>query len=102
MHKVASHYIFWRELYPQSYLVMEENTFKGVYPLEEEIAATEFYDGIIVPVLWNEKDKLDELIHLNNAEELKKELLNSGITNTLSIDDEVRLYQLHNGTIRMI
>jgi hypothetical protein len=52
MRRVASHYLFWHRLYRMYYVQLDENgTFVGVYPLDAEIAGTEFYDGMIIPVL---------------------------------------------------
>lgn len=52
MRRVASHYLFWRQLYRMHYVELDDTgAFAGVYPLDAEIAGTEFYDGIIVPVL---------------------------------------------------
>lgn len=51
MRRVASHYIFWRRLYRMHYVELDENGFlAGVFPLDGEMAGTEFYDGIVIPV----------------------------------------------------
>ena len=37
------------------YIELDDNgAFHGVYPLNEEIAGTAFYDGVLVPVLSSE------------------------------------------------
>ena len=37
------------------YIELDDNgVFHGVYPLNEEIAGTAFYDGVLVPVLSSE------------------------------------------------
>lgn len=52
MRRVASHYVYWHRLYRMHYVELDESgALVGVYPLEAEIAGTEFYDGMIVPVL---------------------------------------------------
>lgn len=52
MRRVASHYTFCHQLYRMHYVELDDaGAFTGVYPLDAEIAGTEFYDGLIVPVL---------------------------------------------------
>lgn len=56
MRRVASHYIFWHKMYRMHYVELDDKgAFTGVYPLESEIAGTEFYDGIVIPVLPDAK-----------------------------------------------
>lgn len=60
MRRIAAHYIYCGRVYRMHYLELdEENRLRGIYPLTEEIAGTEFYDGILVPLpfplLDNEK-----------------------------------------------
>ena len=51
MRRIASHYIYWRKWCRMHYLELDaEGCFIGVYPLEQEIAGTEFYDGTLIPV----------------------------------------------------
>lgn len=51
MRRVASHYVYWHKMYRMHYVELDDKgAFVGVYPLESEIAGTEFYDGIIIPV----------------------------------------------------
>lgn len=51
MRRVASHYIYWKKWFRMHYLELDaEGCFVGVYPLEQEIANTEFYDGTLIPV----------------------------------------------------
>lgn len=51
MRRIASHYIYWQKWYRMHYLELDaEGCFAGVYPLEQEIAGTEFYDGTLIPV----------------------------------------------------
>lgn len=52
MRRIASHYIYWRKWYRMHYLELEaDGRLTGVYPLDQEIANTEFYDGTLLPVL---------------------------------------------------
>lgn len=63
MRRVASHYVYYSQLHRMSYVELTDgNLFAGVYPLEEEIAGTEFYDGILVPVAYNNTKLLPEKI----------------------------------------
>lgn len=51
MRRIASHYIYWRKWYRMHYMELDaEERLAGVYPLEQEIAGTEFYDGTLIPV----------------------------------------------------
>lgn len=51
MRRIASHYIYWQKWYCMHYLELDaEGRLVGVFPLEQEIAHTEFYDGTILPV----------------------------------------------------
>ena len=52
MRRVASHYIYWKQFYRMHYVELDDKgVLTGVFPLEEEIAGTEFYDGILFPVV---------------------------------------------------
>lgn len=63
MRRIASHYVYYRQLHRMSYVELTEgNLFSGVYPLEEEIAGTEFYDGILVPIASGNTKLLPEQI----------------------------------------
>lgn len=43
MRRIASHYIYWNSFFPMHYVELdEEECLAGVFPLEEEIAGTEF------------------------------------------------------------
>lgn len=49
MRRIASHYIYWKKWHRMHYLEVDaEGRFVGVYPLEQEIANTEFYDGTLI------------------------------------------------------
>lgn len=52
MRRVASHYVYWNGLFRMHYVELDdEGCLAGVYPLDCEIAGTEFYDGILFPVV---------------------------------------------------
>lgn len=53
MRRIAAHYIVCREnVFRLHYIELDNNGFiKDIYPLKQEIARTEFYDGILFPVL---------------------------------------------------
>lgn len=53
MRRIASHFLYWRQLYRMHYVELNDNgTFVRICPLEGEIAGTEFYDGtlLLLPV----------------------------------------------------
>lgn len=56
MRRIAAHYIYCGRVYRMHYLeVDDQECLQGIYPLEEEIAGTAFYDGILIPVPANER-----------------------------------------------
>lgn len=84
MRRIAAHYIYWKELLPLHYIELDDNDlFIGVFPLNEEIAGTEFKDGIIYP-------------SLATSEEIKSlsDLKASGITDDIGAGSKVVLNQL--------
>ncbi|MDH6303835.1 hypothetical protein M2459_000167 [Parabacteroides sp. PF5-5] len=93
MRRIAAHYIFWRQLYRMHYVELsDDHRLHGVFPLDGEIAGTEFYDGMLVVVVegFNETNKLNGLNELN--------IEGSGVTNDVAIGDVVQLYRVHNGS----
>ena len=59
MRRIASHYVYWKQLLRMHYVELDEKeNLVGVFPLNGEIAGTEFYDGILVPALA-EGEKMD-------------------------------------------
>ncbi|MDD4516011.1 hypothetical protein [Massilibacteroides sp.] len=85
MRRIAAHYIYWKELLPIHYIELDENRqLIGVFPLKEEIAGTEFWDGIVCPVPVDYKEEkftsLDALIE-------------SGIVENVEIGSHVFLYR---------
>ena len=63
MRRIASHYIYWRQFYRLHYVELNDNgVLAGIFPLEGEIAGTEFYDGILIlvpiPALDSELQKM--------------------------------------------
>lgn len=66
MRRVASHYTYYRQLYRMHYVELDnQRAFTGVFPLDGEIAGTEFYDGILVPVACSEEMKSLEKISVS-------------------------------------
>lgn len=52
MRRFAAHYVWFKDVCPLCYIELDdERFFNGVYPLDEEIAGTAFYDGVLIPVL---------------------------------------------------
>jgi len=62
----------------------DKGIFRGVYPLQEEIAGTEFYDGVIIPVSWEKEPDFSSL--LNTWKD---------ITGQTEPGSPVRIYRLH-------
>lgn len=52
MKRFASHFVFYHGMLRQHYVELSSgsNVMEGVFPLEEEIAGTEFRDGILLPL----------------------------------------------------
>ena len=51
MRRIASHYIYWQRWYHLHYVELDDaGCLVGVFPLEKEIASTEFYDGALILV----------------------------------------------------
>ncbi|MDR1919055.1 MAG: hypothetical protein LBQ65_05355 [Tannerellaceae bacterium] len=91
MRRIASHRIFWKKLYPLSYVELtDEGVFLGVYPLREEISATEFYDGLLLPLPPGAP-----LSHPLTAEEIHQ----SGLTDQVSTGDKIALYRIHGARV---
>lgn len=66
MRRVASHYTYYRQLYRMHYVELDnQGSFTGIFPLDGEIAGTEFYDGILVPVTCGEEMKSLEKISVS-------------------------------------
>lgn len=63
MRRVASHYTYYRQLYRMHYVELDnQGSFTGIFPLDGEIAGTEFYDGILVPAACGKEIKsLDKI-----------------------------------------
>lgn len=51
MRRIASHYVYWKQFYRMHYVELDDRgALTGVFPLEGEIAGTEFYGGILIPI----------------------------------------------------
>jgi hypothetical protein len=86
MRRIASHAIFWRRLYPLSYIeISSDGVFLGIHPLTEEIPATEFYDGLLLPVPAD-----TDLPQPAGRDALQPEAL----TATVCTGDKIRLYRI--------
>jgi hypothetical protein len=91
MRKIASHHIFRKQLYHLHYIELgDDGVFLGIHPLQEETAATEFYDGLLVVVPAG-----TPLPHPFTPEQLRQ----SGITDSVSAGDRVHLYRIHGEVI---
>lgn len=63
MRRIASHYIYWQKWYRMHYLELDaDGRLVGVFPLDQEIANTEFYDGTLFPMPVDFSFKKDEFI----------------------------------------
>lgn len=52
MKRFAAHFVWYKQVYRMHYIELDdEGIFRGIYPLEEEIAGTAFYDGVLLPLL---------------------------------------------------
>lgn len=52
MQRFAAHFVWCQQVYRMHYIeVDDQGLFRGVFPLEEEIPGTAFYDGVLIPVL---------------------------------------------------
>jgi hypothetical protein len=75
----------------------DDGLFNGVFPLEAEIAGTEFYDGLLIPV-----DKPDRLTQLNKSSDLLHAVSQSNITEHVFAGAPVYLYRIHCGKLYII
>lgn len=69
MRRIAAHYIYCGRVYRMHYLETDDRgCLQGIYPLEEEIAGTAFYDGILIPFPVNENYASSEAFVYSVAE----------------------------------
>lgn len=67
MRRVASHYVYWNELFRMHYVELDDTgCLVGVFPLEGEQASTEFYDGIILPVMAEDEKNVAHSIEIHS------------------------------------
>ena len=72
MRRVASHYIYWNELFRMHYVELDDaGCLLGVFPLEGEQAGTEFYDGIMLLVAAEGEKKVAHPIEICYASDPK-------------------------------
>ncbi|MDL2255677.1 hypothetical protein LJC38_03745 [Parabacteroides sp. OttesenSCG-928-K15] len=51
MRRLASHFVWYRNVHHLSFIEIDDKgCFAGVFPLQEEIAGTAFFDGVLLPV----------------------------------------------------
>jgi hypothetical protein len=87
MRRIASHRVFWKQCHPLSYVELtDEGVFLGVFPLDGETPATEFYDGLLLPVAQGNR-----LSHPLTAEQIAQ----SGLTEHIAPGDKIHLYRIH-------
>ncbi|MDL2265102.1 hypothetical protein LJC57_09455 [Parabacteroides sp. OttesenSCG-928-G07] len=56
MLRFAAHFVWYKQVYKMHYIELQDDgTFLGVFPLNEEIESTSFYDGILIPLLTETK-----------------------------------------------
>jgi hypothetical protein len=95
MRRIAAHYIYWRQLYKMSYIELnDEGLFKGVFPLDGEIAGMEFYDGLLIPV-----NEPEQLTGLNGLSGLFQQVIQSNITDNVFTGTMVYVYRIHRNKI---
>lgn len=88
MRRIASHYVYWRRLYKMHYIEVDNaGRFRGVYPLDQEMAGTEFYDGILIPFPQNALLPFSEC--LKQVADWKKE------ADDVSIGRKIDIYRLY-------
>jgi hypothetical protein len=91
MRRIAAHAVFWKQVYPLSFIELtDEGELLGVYPLREETTATEFYDGLLLPLPLG-----TPLSYPLSPEEIRR----SGLTENVSAGDKIQLYRIHRETI---
>ena len=93
MRRIAAHFIFWKQLYTMGYIELAGGIFKGVYPLEAELPSTEFYDGLLVPVLAG-----TTIPPPYGIEGIRQ----SGITDAVDTGSAISLFHIHNNTTNII
>jgi hypothetical protein len=93
MYRIASHQVFYRnQLYPMSYVEINSGgLFSGIYPLREETASTEFYDGLLIPVPSD--TPLPQPFH--TIDDIRR----SNIAKVVSTGHKIHLYRLHQGRL---
>ena len=85
MRRIAAHYVWYKQVLRLHYVELDdEGRFRGVFPLTEEIAGTEFYDGVLIPVPASLFDA-DYSLLANGWQ---------GLTGELSLGDAALVYRL--------
>lgn len=108
MRRVASHYIYYRHLFRMHYVELDDDgCLSGIYPLTEEIAGTEFYDGIVIPVpqknaplfLENRQLFLKDEGGFTDTEALLEGMALSGVWNTTADREPFLLFLLDRSAL---
>lgn len=108
MRRIASHYVYYRQLFRLSYIELgDDGQFVGIYPLNEEIAGTEFQDGILVPVACNNEKLLSEgfsispgrISDLSRKEVLSEILGQACLSDGIEPGTPVRLFLLNSSSL---
>lgn len=106
MQRIAAHYIYCSRVYRMHYLEVDDRgCLQGIYPLEEEIAGTAFYAGILIPVPVNENYASAEAFVYSvvknptlckgSKESVFKAFAESRITEDITPGTPVRLFLFH-------
>lgn len=87
MRRIAAHQVYWKTCLPLHVIeVDEQNRLCRVFPLTDEIAGTEFWDGVIypAPVTWKGVQTINTL----------DALAASGITEQVEIGSVITIHRL--------
>ena len=95
--RVASHYIFWKEIFRMHYVELEDGILRYMAPLKGEIASTEFYNGMVVIVPAGQELPFRDWKEwsVEHAGAIIEDWLHhTGITHPIAVGDPVDLYHI--------
>ena len=97
--RFAAHYVFYGQALYMYYIEIQDGLFAGVFPLDEELAGTAFFDGILLPLpVSMEREAVDAVLSYLRREHLPLtwENFSSGFPGNELIgeNDPVRLFLL--------
>lgn len=104
MRRVAAHYIWYRQVCRMHYLELDDKgCLSAIHPLVEEIAGTEFYDGILLPIPEKSSHTFEVNLHsfLEKGADLSEEgsvflwIKHSKIWEAIAAGEPVRLFLLN-------